>query len=277
MMRRPFRVTIGVLGVLLTEVVSAQIRGVVLEQTEAEMVLGSRGNWGIFVGVDRFNDKQIVPLKYAAADAQAIHTALTQPGGLIPPDQAYLHISGNPDYPPTRSKILASIGFAVKNATETGMIVVFLSSHGFDHDGQSYVMPEDGERNALALTALNVAEIETFLQEARANKRLVFIDACRENPQSSAKGLGGSPGMSDQFLNVFTIPEGARFKDIAALKDKSDIGDQTNKKIIAPLAKVHKLSDMDARIAILETKLSKARQIKQGMMQELLTGRIRLI
>ena len=37
------------------------------------------------------------------------------------------------------------------------------------------------------------------------------------------------------------------------------------------------LSDMDAEIAALEAKLAKARQIKQGMMQELLTGRIRLI
>jgi type I restriction enzyme, S subunit len=37
------------------------------------------------------------------------------------------------------------------------------------------------------------------------------------------------------------------------------------------------LSDMDAEIASLETKLFKARQIKQGMMQELLTGRIRLV
>jgi type I restriction enzyme, S subunit len=37
------------------------------------------------------------------------------------------------------------------------------------------------------------------------------------------------------------------------------------------------LGDMDVEIAALETKLAKARQIKQGMMQELLTGRIRLI
>ena len=37
------------------------------------------------------------------------------------------------------------------------------------------------------------------------------------------------------------------------------------------------LSDMDAEIAALEAKLAKARQLKQGMMQELLTGRIRLI
>jgi type I restriction enzyme S subunit len=37
------------------------------------------------------------------------------------------------------------------------------------------------------------------------------------------------------------------------------------------------LSDMDTEITALETKLAKTRQIKQGMMAELLTGRIRLI
>jgi len=37
------------------------------------------------------------------------------------------------------------------------------------------------------------------------------------------------------------------------------------------------LSEMDAEIDALEAKLAKARSIKVGMMQELLTGRIRLV
>ena len=37
------------------------------------------------------------------------------------------------------------------------------------------------------------------------------------------------------------------------------------------------LSDMDTELAELEAKLDKARQIKQGMMHDLLTGRIRLV
>jgi type I restriction enzyme S subunit len=37
------------------------------------------------------------------------------------------------------------------------------------------------------------------------------------------------------------------------------------------------LSDMDAEITALEAKLAKARQLRQGMMRELLTGRIRLV
>lgn len=40
-----------------------------------------------------------------------------------------------------------------------------------------------------------------------------------------------------------TIPESASFADMVALKGKPDIGDQINKKIIAPLVKANKLSD----------------------------------
>ena len=37
------------------------------------------------------------------------------------------------------------------------------------------------------------------------------------------------------------------------------------------------LNDMDAEISAIETKLEKYKMIKQGMMQTLLTGKIRLI
>jgi type I restriction enzyme M protein len=54
--------------------------------------------------------------------------------------------------------------------------------------------------------------------------------------------------VSDKYAGVpyapITIPEGASFQDMVALKGKPDIGDQINKKIIAPLANANKLSDM---------------------------------
>jgi len=53
--------------------------------------------------------------------------------------------------------------------------------------------------------------------------------------------------VSDKYAGVpyapITIPVGASFKDMVALKGKPDIGDQINKKIIAPLANANKLSD----------------------------------
>lgn len=49
---------------------------------------------------------------------------------------------------------------------------------------------------------------------------------------------------ADKPFAPITVPKGASFKDMVALKGVSDIGDQINKKIIAPLAKENKLSDM---------------------------------
>ncbi len=52
---------------------------------------------------------------------------------------------------------------------------------------------------------------------------------------------------SDKYAGApyapITIPAGACFNGIVALKGKSDIGDQINKKIIGPLARENKLSD----------------------------------
>ncbi|MBD2068906.1 restriction endonuclease subunit S [Leptolyngbya sp. FACHB-671] len=75
-----------------------------------------------------------------------------------------------------------------------------------------------------------------------------------------------------------------------AIRNLSNTGNQENlngliiKSIQILLANVEEqqaiatvLSDMDAEIAALETRLAKTQSIKQGMMQELLTGRTRLV
>ena len=54
--------------------------------------------------------------------------------------------------------------------------------------------------------------------------------------------------ISDKYFGVtyapITIPKGASFKDMVALKGKTTIGDDINKKIISPIADANKLSDM---------------------------------
>lgn len=54
--------------------------------------------------------------------------------------------------------------------------------------------------------------------------------------------------ISDRYAGVayapITIPKGASFKDMVALKGKATIGDDINKKIIAPIAEANKLSEM---------------------------------
>ena len=54
--------------------------------------------------------------------------------------------------------------------------------------------------------------------------------------------------ISDKYFGIpyapITIPKGTSFKDMVALKGKTTIGDDVNKKIIGPIADANKLSDM---------------------------------
>src|SRR5699024_12721729 len=49
---------------------------------------------------------------------------------------------------------------------------------------------------------------------------------------------------SGQLYAPITIPEGASFQDMVALKGTTDIGDQINKKIIGTIAEANQLTDM---------------------------------
>ena len=70
-----------------------------------------------------------------------------------------------------------------------------------------------------------------------------------------------------------TVPKGASFKDMVALKGKSDIGDQINKKIIGPLANANKLSDFpDFNDA---TKLGSGKEMVDRLTNLVASSRIR--
>lgn len=51
-----------------------------------------------------------------------------------------------------------------------------------------------------------------------------------------------------------TIPPGASFKDMVALKGKSDIGDQIMKKIVGPLATANRLTAAEVKALVVDDK-----------------------
>lgn len=84
--------------------------------------------------------------------------------------------------------------------------------------------------------------------------------------------LGNLKSLHEQFLRVAT---GMKVFGVSKTALKNLVLKIPTKEEQTAIATI--LSDMDAEISALETKLSKTRQIKQGMMPELLTGRIRLV
>ena len=119
---------------------------------------------------------------------------------------------------------------------------------------------------------------------SRATIGELKIAACEVSTNQGFKSLVARTGVSNEFLYYLLLtmkPQmveraiGSTFleiskKDTASLEISLPLFDEQT-----AIATV--LSDMDAELAALEARLAKTRALKQGMMQDLLTGRIRLV
>ncbi len=98
----------------------------------------------------------------------------------------------------------------------------------------------------------------------------------REKTPTFAPGfkghLGNLKSLHEQYLRVATGMKVYGVSKTALRELELPVPSIPEQTAIAAI-----LSDMDAEIAALEAKLAKARQVKQGMMQELLTGKTRLV
>src|SRR5690606_12088475 len=91
-------------------------------------------------------------------------------------------------------------------ASSENLLVVSISSHGFEDRGIPYAMPADGLRGMLEDTALNLSSIEQRLAQSKAGKRLLLLDACRESP--NREGKGGDEVMTQAFRSALAEATG---------------------------------------------------------------------
>ena len=144
------------------------------------------------------------------------------------------------------------------------------------------------ERNisadGLASCSAQLLAAGSLLLCSRATIGEIRIAGCKICTNQGFKSLVCMPGVSNEFLyyKLLTMKSqmieraiGSTFleiskKDTAALE--FSIPDLPQQTAIADV-----LSDMDAELVALEQRRDKTRDLKQGMMQELLTGRTRLV
>jgi len=158
----------------------------------------------------------------------------------------------------SRSKLPQIDRRLCKNAAllQNGDWIMADASEDFDGVGKSVEVAGLGRDEAA------VSGLHTFLLR---EKRPTFAPVFKGH-------LGNLKSLHNQFLKVTT---GMKVFGVSktALKDLTlSIPDWEEQTAIASI-----LSDMDAEIAGLEVKLGKARRVKEGMMQDLLTGKVRLV
>jgi type I restriction enzyme S subunit len=133
--------------------------------------------------------------------------------------------------------------------------VLFNRTNTIDLVGKSSMY--DGDRPAIFAGYLIRINVDRTLLDSRFLNYVLNTEIARKYSAKVLSVAVGQANINGQKLKTYPIP-------LPPTKAEQEA-----------IATV--LSDMDGEIAALEAKLAKARQIKQGMMQELLTGRIRLI
>jgi len=80
-------------------------------------------------------------------------------------------------------------GFA-RRAVTAQVVLIFYAGHGGQIDGQNYLLPIDistSSAKGLAKKAVSLGTVLAGLDD-KTHARLVFLDACRDNPFVSQSG-----------------------------------------------------------------------------------------
>lgn len=142
----------------------------------------------------------------------------------------------------------------------------YISEAGLNHSS-THLIPKG---TLITSTRMGIGKIVIYYVDVAINQDLKALFVSDDVSKEYIYHLFGMVGKIIESLGNGSTVKGIR---IEQLKNLSIVLPKKNEQ--QAIAQV--LSDMDSEIEQLEKKLAKYQQIKQGMMQELLTGRIRVV
>jgi uncharacterized caspase-like protein len=162
--------------------------------------------WALVVGVDRYDDSQIVPLRGAANDAAAMGEAIVRYAG-FPSEQVVLLSPEQPrDRQPTRANILFQLSNLSQLVPKDGLFLFFFAGHGVERDGSAFLMPADARMTEnikiLEATGIGVVNLRGWIQDMGVKQVLMFLDACRNNP-AAGRGAEADNKLTETFTRGF--------------------------------------------------------------------------
>lgn len=164
-------------------------------------IKGNEGKrWAICVGVNDYNDKNIVDLKNAVNDALYLGKTFSDNGQfdkVITLVDDYEHFQNK--NLPTKTNIENQIEYILNFASPDDLIIFSFSGHGISDDkGEGYLIAQDTDINKKFESSLKVADIVKKFKEYNIKKTLLILDACREEI-STTKSIGNKGLLNEMF------------------------------------------------------------------------------
>src|SRR5581483_491740 len=138
--------------------------------------------WALVIGIDKYADPQISPLKGADNDARMLSDSLIRYAG-FPTDQPV-------ERQPTRANILRRLSNLSAAVPKDGLLLISFAGHGMERSGQAFLLPSDAQISDqisfLEDTALAVNRIKDQIKVIGVSQVMLLLDACRNDPGGRA-------------------------------------------------------------------------------------------
>jgi uncharacterized caspase-like protein len=155
----------------------------------------------------------------------------------------------------SREQLVRGLSDFSKTASQADLTLLFYAGHGVQIAGVNYMIPVDMSLNDPAQAALQGVSLNSVVEQYLPGRtKLVFLDACRDNPLMAASGRGASRGLAPINVSQGTLIAYAT-KDGQVAED--GVG-QKNSPFTAAL--LEHLSDPDDIAVVLRTVRAKVMQ-----------------
>jgi hypothetical protein len=195
-------------------------------EEQSSVVFDSESSTGLFVGISTFEDRRFQEVPYAVDDAVDLAYLFVVELGLVRPEKAVLLLAGEPRKPQSSNHLIHLIqaGAFRKGARHSdiyeflteltitsgprGLVLLTVATHGVSDQGVDVLVASDSRRNHMVRTGVAVSDLFNELAGARAERRLVLLDACRERLTQDTRGVEDSP-MAPSFADAIAQAKGS--------------------------------------------------------------------
>jgi uncharacterized caspase-like protein len=143
----------------------------------------------LLIGVERYQDERITPLRWASADAKALGRALRDRCGFA---EVTVLAGEGTDGEPTVAKILEALRRLTHKVGADDLFLLSFSGHGVEMENEGYLYVADSLSDHPTLNSLPLATLRVLLGRMGARWQAVLVDACRNDPQTG-KGDRDNP------------------------------------------------------------------------------------
>jgi Flp pilus assembly protein TadD len=186
---------------------SSQAASTLSQANQINTLPVSAKRWALVIGVDKYQDPQISPLKGSDNDARLIADALVRYAG-FPRDQVILLSTDQPaERQPTRVNILRRLSNLSTAVPKDGLLLVSFAGHGMERGGKAFLLPADAQISDqisfLEDTAIDInRNIKEKIKETGVSQVIVLLDACRNDPGGRADAINP---LSNAYTNAFNF------------------------------------------------------------------------